>query len=147
MNLFADTRRVQQIQHQTLIATPDGTFGASQGALCRAGALWKAIAMIVSVAVMLQVCTVRAQVTTAIDPTMSFSRLFGLGGHACKQYDDTGRLYIYSEGIPSPAVISWLQRSNNGTKANVSMPAELSAALPLIPGCLPGKHHAASSNG
>jgi len=140
MNLFADTRRVQQIQ--TLIADPDGMVRRRGG-----GSLWKAIAMIVSVAVVPPVSTVRAQVTTAIDPTIGFSRLFGLGGHACKQYDDTGKLYIYSEGIPSPAVISWLQRSDNGTKANVSMPAELSEALPLIPGCLPGKHHAASSQG
>jgi hypothetical protein len=144
MNLFVDASRVQQIQLQTLIATPDGRFGTGHGVT---GAWWTAMALIVSVAVMLQVYAARAQVTTAIDPTTGFSRLFGLGGHACKQYDDTGKLYIYSEGMPSLDVISWLQRSNNGTRANVSMPAELSAALPLIPGCLPGKHHAASSNG
>jgi hypothetical protein len=141
MNLFADTRRVR---HQTPSGAPDRALGTSGGG---SSALWRAIGMIVSVAVVLQASTVTAQVTTAIDPTIAFSRLFGLGGHACKQYDDTGRLYIYSEGIPSLAVISWMQRSNNGMKANVSMPAELSAALPLIPGCLPGKHHAALSNG
>jgi hypothetical protein len=78
----------------------------------------------------------------AIDPTAGFSRLFGLGGHACKQYDDTGRLYIYAEGLPSISVVSWLQRSDNGTRSNVPMPQELADALPLIPGCLPGKHHA-----
>lgn len=79
----------------------------------------------------------------AIDPVAAFPRLFGLGGHTCKQYDDTGRLFLYSEGLPSPSVIAWLQQSANGTKANVPMPDELAAALPLIPGCLPGKHHAA----
>jgi hypothetical protein len=91
--------------------------------------------------------TASAQVTPAIDPTTGFSHLFGLGGHACKQYDDTGKLYIYSEGIPSSAIISWMQQSDNGTKASVYMPVELSAALPLIPGRLPGKHHAALSQG
>jgi hypothetical protein len=141
MNLFADARRVRPIERHTLIATPEGR----PGGWYRSGALRSAF--IVLVAVMTQGSTARAQVITAVDPTIGFSRLFGLGGHACKQYDDTGKLYIYSEGIPSPAVISWMQRSNNGTKANVSMPAELSAALPLIPGCLPGKHHAPLSNG
>jgi hypothetical protein len=58
-----------------------------------------------------------AQVTPATDPTVGFSRLFGLGGRTCKQYDDTGRLFIYSEGLPSQAVISWLQRSDNGIKS------------------------------
>jgi hypothetical protein len=144
MNLFSDTRRVQ---HQALISASEKTLGGSPSGPDRKLALRKAVAMTVSVAVVFQVSTVLAQVTTAIDPTIGFSRLFGLGGHACKQYDDTGRLYIYSEGIPSSAVISWLQRSDNGTKTNVSMPEELSAALPLIPGCLPGKHHAASSRG
>jgi hypothetical protein len=84
-----------------------------------------------------------AQTSQAIDPTIGVDRPFGLSGHACKQYDDTGRLYIYSEGLPSIGVISWLQRSDNGTKPNVPMPDELAQALPLIPGCLPGKHHAA----
>jgi hypothetical protein len=147
MNLFADTRRVEQIQHQTPHVKPDRMLGASHSGRYRSSASWRAVAMIVSVVVVPPFFSARAQVTTAIDPTIGFNRLFGLGGHACKQYDDTGKLYIYSEGIPSPAVISWLQRSNYGTKANVSMPAELSAALPLIPGCLPGKHHAASSQG
>jgi hypothetical protein len=86
-----------------------------------------------------------AQPTAIVDPTADFDRPFGLGGHACKQYDDTGRLFIYSEGLPSLSVISWLQRSDGGTKANVPMPQELQVALPQIPGCLPGKHHAAAS--
>jgi hypothetical protein len=97
----------------------------------------------VTVATIFQVSTAAAQVTPAIDPTTGFDRLFGLGGRTCKQYDDTGRLFIYSEGLPSQAIISWMQRSDNGTKANVPMPEELAAALPIIPGCLPGKHHAA----
>jgi hypothetical protein len=88
-----------------------------------------------------------AQTTSAIDPTIGFARLFGLGGRTCKQYDDTGRLFLYSEGIPSQGVVSWLQRSDNGTKPNIPMPEELETALPLIPGCMPGKHHAASTNG
>jgi hypothetical protein len=98
-------------------------------------------------AAILHITAAHAQVTTATDPTTGFARLFGLGGHACKQYDDTGKLYIYTEGLPSISVISWLQRSDNGTKANVPMPQELADALPLIPGCLPGKHHAASASG
>jgi hypothetical protein len=97
----------------------------------------------VTVATIFQVSTAAAQVAPAIDPTTGFDRLFGLGGRTCKQYDDTGRLFIYSEGLPSQAIISWMQRSDNGTKANVPMPEELAAALPIIPGCLPGKHHAA----
>jgi hypothetical protein len=88
-----------------------------------------------------------AQPADIIDPASAFDRTFGLRGHACKQYDDTGRLYIYSEGLPSIGVISWLQRSDGGTKPNIPMPEELETALPLIPGCLPGKHHAASRNG
>ena len=103
------------------------------------------LAIVFAVTVYLTV--LHAQVTTATDPTNGFTRLFGLGGHACKQYDDTGRLYIYTEGLPSIAVVSWLQRSENGTKANVPMPDELAQALPQIPGCLPGKHHAASTSG
>jgi hypothetical protein len=95
----------------------------------------------------LQSTAVFAQTTSANDPTIGFDRLFGLGGHTCKQYDDTGRLYLYSEGVPALDVVSWLQRSDNGTKPNVPMPQELADALPLIPGCLPGKHHAASSSG
>ncbi len=85
-----------------------------------------------------------AQFTPATDPTAGFSRLFGLGGHTCKQYDDTGKLFIYTDGPPSLEVVSWLQRSGNGTKAGVPMPEELALALPNIPGCLPDKHHAAS---
>lgn len=84
-----------------------------------------------------------AQSTGAFDPSIGATRQFGLGGHTCKQYDDTGRLFIYSEGIPSPAVVSWMQLSDNGRRANVPMPQELVEALPEIPGCLPGKHHAA----
>jgi hypothetical protein len=88
-----------------------------------------------------------SQTIAAMDPTSGFDRLFGLGGHACKQYDDTGRLFIYSEGLPSLSVISWLQQSNGGTRANVPMPEELIVALPHIPGCLPGRHHAAAPRG
>lgn len=95
----------------------------------------------------MQFTALQAQLTIATDPTAGFTRLFGLGGHTCKQYDDLGRLYLYSEGSPSIAVVSWLQRSNNGTRANVPMPQELADALPQIPGCLPGKHHAASQGG
>jgi len=109
--------------------------------------LARTITLVAFVAALLHFTAVQAQVTTATDPTIGFTRLFGLGGHACKQYDDTGRLYIYSEGLPSLAVISWLQRSDNGTKPNVSMPEELAEVLPQIPGCLPGKHHAASPSG
>jgi hypothetical protein len=104
------------------------------------------IVLAVTLALILQSTCAAAQITPATDPTIGFNRLFGLGGHTCKQYDDTGRLFIYSEGIPSTGVLSWLQRSDNGTKANVPMPEELVAALPLIPGCLPGKHHAASAS-
>ena len=89
----------------------------------------------------------KAQPAEIDDPTTRFGRVFGLGGHACKQYDDTGRLYIYTEGIPSTDVVSWLQRSDGGTRPNIPMPEELEAALPLIPGCLPGKHHAATRTG
>lgn len=84
-----------------------------------------------------------AQSTEAVEPSVGATRQFGLGGHTCKQYDDMGRLFIYSEGIPSPAVVSWMQLSDNGRRANVPMPQELVEALPEIPGCLPGKHHAA----
>lgn len=96
----------------------------------------------VAISLFFQVGGAAAQVNPVTDPTAEFSRIFGLGGHSCKQYDDTGRLFIYSEGIPSQGIISWLQRSDAGTRANVPMPEELAAALPLIPGCLPGKHHA-----
>ena len=89
----------------------------------------------------------QAQPAEIADPTTGFGRVFGLGGHACKQYDDTGKLYIYTEGIPSTEVMSWLQRSDGGTKPNIPMPEELETALPLIPGCLPGKHHAATRTG
>jgi hypothetical protein len=85
-----------------------------------------------------------SQTVAAMDPTAGLGRVFGLGGHACKQYDDTGRLFIYSEGLPSLSVLSWLQQSRGGTRANVPMPLELVAVLPQIPGCLPGKHHAAA---
>jgi hypothetical protein len=83
------------------------------------------------------------QTTEAADSVVGLMRPFGLGGHACKQYDDMGRLYIYSEGYPSIGVIAWLQQSDGGTKPNVPMPQELADALPSLPGCLPGKHHAA----
>ncbi len=99
-----------------------------------------------ALAMTFQLRTTIAQVTPATDPTAAFGRLFGLGGRTCKQYDDTGKLFMYSEGLPSLGVMSWLQRSDNGTKANVPMPEELASALPSIPGCLPGKHHAASSS-
>jgi hypothetical protein len=99
-----------------------------------------------TLAMTFQFRTAAAQVTPATDPTAGFGQLFGLGGHTCKQYDDTGKLFIYSEGLPSLGIISWLQRSDNGMRANVPMPEELASALPSIPGCLPGKHHAASSS-
>ena len=88
-----------------------------------------------------------AQQQEIADPTTGFGRVFGLGGHACKQYDDTGKLYIYTEGLPSTEVMSWLQRSDGGTRPNIPMPEELETALPLLPGCLPGKHHAATRTG
>jgi hypothetical protein len=106
----------------------------------------RAAIFVLTLATVFQLRTATAQVTPATDPTVGFGRLFGLGGRTCKQYDDTGRLFIYSEGLPSPGVISWLQRSDNGTRPNVPMPGELAAALPQIPGCLPGKHHAASAS-
>jgi hypothetical protein len=84
-----------------------------------------------------------AQTTEAGDSVAGLMRPFGLGGHACKQYDDTGRLYIYSEGYPPIGVIVWLQQSDGGTKSSVPMPQELVDALPSLPGCLPGKYHAA----
>jgi len=94
-----------------------------------------------------QIMTASAQTTLAVDPTIGFDRLFGLGGRTCKQYDDTGRLYLYSEGLPATNVMAWLQMSDNGTKPNVPMPRELAEALPRIPGCMPGKHHAAAASG
>lgn len=69
-----------------------------------------------------------AQPAAATDPAADFARLFGLGGRACKQYDDTGRLYIYSEGIPSHGVVSWLQQSDGGTKSSIPMPEEIGRA-------------------
>ncbi len=105
----------------------------------------KIIGVVVSTA--LQICAAEAQIQPAVDPAESFDRPFGLGGHSCKQYDDTGRLFIYSEGMPSHSVMAWLQQSDGGTKANVPMPQELVVALPQIPGCMPGKHHAARSTG
>nr|WP_294519116.1 hypothetical protein [uncultured Rhodopila sp.] len=95
----------------------------------------------------LQTVLAIAQTPPISDPTEGFGRVFGLGGHACKQYDDSGKLYIYTEGIPSIGVMSWLQRSDGGTRPNIPMPDELETALPLIPGCLPGKHHAATRTG
>jgi len=102
---------------------------------------------IIATILALSIHSVFAQTTPAIDPATGYGRLFGLAGRSCKQYDDTGRLYIYSEGIPSLGVVSWMQQSDNGTKPNVPMPQELAEALPQIPGCMPGKHHAASANG
>jgi hypothetical protein len=107
----------------------------------------RAFVIVAIVIATLDITSVSAQTTPANDPTVGFNRIFGLGGRTCKQYDDTGRLYIYTEGMPSIGVISWLQRSDGGTKANVPMPQELAAALPRIPGCMPGKHHAAPPNG
>ncbi|MEA2740900.1 MAG: hypothetical protein QOH05_4207 [Acetobacteraceae bacterium] len=107
----------------------------------------KNLVAIVALANILQSTVAFAQVTQAVDPAMGIERPFGLGGHACKQYDDSGRLYIYSEGMPSVGIVSWMQQSANGTKPNVPMPEELAQALPHIPGCLPGKHHAAAANG
>jgi hypothetical protein len=110
------------------------------------GVLMKTAILALILAMTFQLRIATAQVTPATDPTAGFGRLFGLGGHSCKQYDDTGKLFIYSEGLPSLGIVSWLQRSDSGTKANVPMPDELASALPNIPGCLPGKHHAASSS-
>jgi len=103
------------------------------------------IALIASVVVASHCAS--AQPTPAFDPAIGLDKPFGLGGRTCKQYDDTGRLYIYSEGLPDMGVISWLQRSANGTKPNVPMPQELAQALPRIPGCMPGKHHAKAADG
>jgi hypothetical protein len=100
----------------------------------------KTAILALTVVITFQLRTATAQVTPATDPTAGFGQLFGLGGHTCKQYDDTGKLFIY---IPSMGIVSWLQRSDNGTKAGVPMPEELASALPNIPGCLPGRHHAA----
>jgi hypothetical protein len=97
-------------------------------------------------ATLFQVTAATAQRSLAVDPTIGFDRLFGLGGRTCKQYDDTGRLFLYSEGVPAPNVMAWLQMSGNGTKPNVPMPRDLADALPRIPGCMPGKHHAAISS-
>lgn len=98
--------------------------------------------LVLTLMLLLQVSLAYAQVHPAIDLVDGLDRPFGLGGRSCKQYDDTGRLYIYTEGMPSHSVLAWLQQSDGGTKANVTMPEELIAALPQIPGCLPGKHHA-----
>jgi hypothetical protein len=106
----------------------------------------KTAILALTLAITFQLRSAIAQVTPATDPTAGFGRLFGLGGHTCKQYDDTGKLFIYSEGLPSLDIVSWMQRSANGTKTGVPMPEELASALPNIPGCLPGKHHAATSN-
>jgi hypothetical protein len=106
----------------------------------------KAVIIAVFLAGSLQTTLASAQATQAVDPTIGIDRPFELGGRTCKQYDDTGRLYIYSEGLPALNVISWLQQSDNGTKPNVPMPQELAQALPLMPGCMPGKHHAASTS-
>ncbi len=78
----------------------------------------------------------------AMDPTTAYTRLFGLGGHTCRQEDDQGRLWLYTEGTPSSAVVAWLEASDRGTIPNIPMPQELADALPQIPPCLPGKHHA-----
>jgi hypothetical protein len=79
-----------------------------------------------------------------IDPTAGINGLFGLTAHSCLQIDDSGALHLYTEGTPSPGVVEWLQRSNNGTVPGVRMPRELEDALPQIRPCLPGKHHARS---
>jgi hypothetical protein len=95
----------------------------------------KTAILALTVVITFQLRTATAQVTPATDPTAGFGQLFGLAGRTCKQYDDTGKLFIYTEGR--------LQRSDNGMKAGVPMPEELASALPNIPGCLPGRHHAA----
>ena len=104
-------------------------------------------ATIISAVALLMITSARAETSITSDPTTGFGKLFGLGGRTCKQYDDTGRLFLYSEGIPPIGIVSWLQRSDGGTKAAVPMPQELVEALPLIPGCMPGKHHAAPTQG
>jgi hypothetical protein len=106
------------------------------------------LALVAAMAIVtFQMATASAQTAFAVDPTIGFDRLFGLGGHTCKQYDDIGRLFLYTEGLPATNVTAWLQMSDNGTKPNVPMPQELEAALPRIPGCMPGRHHAASTTG
>jgi hypothetical protein len=82
--------------------------------------LVKAVFTSALLAVSFQATAVFAQTTSANDPTIGFDRLFGLAGHTCKQYDDTGRLYLYSEGIPALDVVLWLQRSDNGTKPDAT---------------------------
>ena len=57
---------------------------------------------------LLQITSIRAETTIASDPTTGFGRLFGLGGRACKQYDDTGRLFLYTEGLPPISIGAWL---------------------------------------
>src|ERR1700722_14406790 len=78
----------------------------------------KTAILVVVLASIFQTMISAVQVTPATVPTVGFSRLFGLGGRTCKQYDDTGRLFIYTEGLPSQAVISWLQRSDNGRRGH-----------------------------
>jgi hypothetical protein len=76
-----------------------------------------------------------------VDPTEGGNVLFGLGGHACKLYDDTNRLYLYPEGFMPLDIAVWLQQSDHGAKPNIPMPQILADALPKIHFCLPGKHH------
>jgi hypothetical protein len=97
-------------------------------------------------AALFQSALASAQTIEAVDPAVGIDRPFGFGGRPCKQYDNTGELHIYDERLPDLYVISWLQQPDNGTKANVPMPEELAQALPLIPGCMPGKHHAPPAN-
>lgn len=82
--------------------------------------------------------------TEANDPTIGIDRPFGLGGHSCKMMDDSGRLLIYTEGIPSLGVILWMQRTDHGRRGGEPMPQELVDALPLIRPCLAGKHHSSA---
>ena len=146
--LVAPVRRVAAADHCRPVRGIAG-FGLSATAASRSafGARpIKRLVLAIVFAAMLQSGT-RAQPDQAVDPTIGLGPPFGLRGRSCKQYDDTGRLYIYSEGLPDISIISWLQRSANGTRPNVPMPEALAQALPLLPGCLPGKHHAASAHG
>jgi hypothetical protein len=76
-----------------------------------------------------------------LDPAAGYHNIWGLGGHSCIQYDDTGHMFIYSEGMIPREVIAWLEKSEGGTKPNVSMPDLLARSLPNIKPCLHGKHH------
>lgn len=76
------------------------------------------------------------------DPTTQFPHAFGMTNHACVQYDDTGRVWIWTEGPPSREVQSWMQLSQGGLRANVPVPDAVAMILAWAPPCKPGKRHA-----